>query len=45
MVFWAHPNPQTKLQLNRFSRFAGLAILTDRSTDRQIDRQTTLLGL
>jgi len=42
IVPWSHhPNHQPKRHLDRFSRFAGLTIVTDRRTDRQ----TTLLGL
>jgi len=41
IIPWAHPSPQPKRHFDRFSRFAGLTTVTDRSTDRQ----TTLLGL
>jgi len=37
----AHPRPQSKRHLDRFSHFAGLTSVTDR---QQTDRQTTLLG-
>jgi len=37
---FAHPSPEPKWQLYRFSRFAGLTTVTDSQTDRQ----TTLLG-
>jgi len=40
----ANPSPQPKRHLNRFSRFCR-AHYRDRQTDRQADRQTTLLGL
>jgi len=40
MVPWAHLSPQPKQYLDRFSRFAGLTSVTDRQTDKQ----TTLLG-
>jgi len=39
-----HPSPQSKRHLDLFSRFAGLTNVTDRPTDGQTDRQTTLLG-
>jgi len=39
----AHPNPELKMQLDRFSRFCR-AHWCDRLTERQTDRQTTLLG-
>jgi len=41
MILWAHPSPQPKGHLDRFSRVEGLTTLTD----RQRDRQTTLLGI
>jgi len=37
-----HPNPQSKRYLDRLSRFCYGSVLWQ--TDRQIDRQTTLLG-
>ena len=40
MVHWAHPSPERKWQLDRFSRFCR----ADRLTERQKDRQTTLLS-
>jgi len=39
-VLLAHPSPEPERQLDRFSRFARLNSVTDRQTDRQ----TTLLG-
>jgi len=33
MVPWAHPSPQPKRHLDRFSRFAGLTSVIDRLTD------------
>jgi len=39
MVPWAHPNPQPKRHLDRFSRFCG-AYYCDRSTDRPTDHAT-----
>jgi len=38
MVPWAHPSSQPKGHLYRFSRSAGLTIVTNRQTDRQTDR-------
>ena len=38
MVPWAHPSPQPKRHLNRFSSFAGITIYSE--TDRHIDRPT-----
>ena len=29
VVHWAHPSPERKWQLDRFSRFAGLTSVTD----------------
>jgi len=40
---WAHPSPQPKRHLDRFSRFC-MAHECDRPTDRPTDRQITLLG-
>jgi len=40
MLPWAHPSPQPKRRLDRFSRFYGAPYC-----DRQRDQQTTLLGL
>jgi len=40
MLPLAHPSPQPKRHLDRFSRFAGLTTVTDRRTDRQTDRPT-----
>ena len=40
IVPWAHSSPQPKVHLDRFSRFAGLTIVTDRRTDRETDRDT-----
>ena len=40
VVHWAHPSPERKWQLDRFSRFCR----ADRLTERQTDRQTTLLS-
>jgi len=37
MVRWAHPSPNPKRNLDGFSLFAGLTILTDRQTDRRRD--------
>jgi len=39
LVHWAHPSPERKWQLNRFSRFCR----ADKLTERQKDQQTTLL--
>ena len=36
----SHPSPQPRRHLDRFSHFAGLTTVTDRQTDRQ----TTILG-
>ena len=41
MVFCAHPSPQPKRHLDRFSDFCRGDVLTDRPTDRK----TMLLGL
>jgi len=38
MVPSAHPSPYPKRHLDRFSRFAGLTIATDRPTDRHRPR-------
>jgi len=41
LIPWAHPSPQSKRHLERFSRFAGLTTATDwqsRQTDWQTDR-------
>jgi len=39
-VPWAHPSPYSKRHLDRFRRFAGLTVVTDRRTDRQTDHAT-----
>jgi len=36
-VPWVQPSPQPEQHLDRFSRFAGIRIVTDRQTDRQTD--------
>jgi len=40
MVPWAHPNPQPKQHIDRFSRFTGLTPVTDRPTYRPTDHVT-----
>ena len=40
VVLWAHPSPQPKLHLNRFSRFCRAHYCNDRLTDRQTNRLT-----
>ena len=42
MVPWANPSSYLKRDLDRFSHFVGLTVVTDRQTDRQTDTQTTL---
>jgi len=41
---WPHESVP-KCHLDRFSRFAGLTVVTNRQTDRQTDRPTSLLLL
>jgi len=41
MIPWAHPSPQPKRHLDRFSHFAGLTTVTDRQTDRDARSVTT----
>jgi len=40
MVPFAHPSPQPKRHLNRWSRVAGLITVTDRQTDWPTDHAT-----
>ena len=40
MISWAHPSPQPKRHLGRFSLFAGLKHVFNSHTDRHRDRQT-----
>jgi len=42
MIPWAHPSPQPKRHLDRFSHFAGLTTVTDRRTDR--DARSLTIG-
>jgi len=45
MVPWAHPSPQCKRHLDRFSRrFAGLTTVTDRQTDKLYEARSVTIG-
>ena len=41
MVLWAHPSPQPKEHLDRFSRFCTAHDRDRQTADRSTDRQTT----
>jgi len=44
--YLAHPNPQSKRHLDRFSRFAWLTTVTDKQTDRpRYTRSVTIGGI
>jgi len=40
LVPWAHPSPQPKQHLDRFSRFSGITIVTDTTTDNATPSKT-----
>jgi len=43
MVSWAHPSPQQKWQIDRFSRFSA-AHGCDQRTDKHTDHETSATG-